>query len=131
FDPATAAALVELRGARPIAVAAVVPELDPAPDWADAAADRYLVFDPRAATVLAERGVDGDRILPVGPLAPARFAAAGLEERPALRERFRISSDGPVVVVEVAGLGYEASGHLAMQLSLTGLAATYLFAAGD
>jgi hypothetical protein len=131
FDPATVGALDELRRGRPFAVVGVVAELDPADDWSAAVADRFLVLDDHAAVRLAELGQPADRILPIGPLAPAGFASAAREDRAALRARFKIAAGAPVVLIEVAGLGAEAVGQLALQLSLQTAPATYLFAAGD
>src|SRR5947207_2048722 len=60
------------------------------------------------------------------------LADAGAQERTALRTRFKLG--GKVALVEVAGLGAELTGQLALQLSLLdgGDAITFLFdAAGD
>jgi hypothetical protein len=113
-------------------VVAVVPELEPnGEEWAVAGADRYLTVDDAAAVALADGGVDGARVLSVGPFCPLPYAQAGRETRAALRGRFKLPASGPVVLVEVAGLGYETSSQLALQLSLASAKAAYLFAAGD
>ena len=134
FDPGSAAVLSAARDESdaPAPVVAVVPELEPrGEEWAAAAADRYLTVDDAAAVALADGGVDGARVLPVGPFCPLLYAQAGRETRAALRARFKLPSSGPVVLVEVAGLGYETSSQLALQLSLANAKAAYLFAAGD
>ena len=134
FDPGSAAALSAARdeSEAPAPVVAVVPELDPrGEEWAAAAADRYLTVDDAAAVALADGGVDGARVLPVGPFCPLLYAQAGRESRASLRARFKLPAGGPVVLVEVAGLGYDATSQLALQLSLSSAKAAYLFAAGD
>ncbi|HKE16114.1 MAG TPA: hypothetical protein VKB80_14660 [Kofleriaceae bacterium] len=134
FDPASAAALSAARDQAdaPAPVVAVVPDLDPdGEEWGTAGADRYLVVDDHAAVCLADGGVDGERVLPVGPFCPLPYAEAGREARSDLRARFKLPSSEPVVLVEVIGLGYETTSQLALQLSLTGQRASYLFAAGD
>jgi UDP-N-acetylglucosamine:LPS N-acetylglucosamine transferase len=134
FDPGSAAALAAARDEsdRPAPVVAVVPELEPkGEEWAVASADRYLTVDDAAAVALADGGVDGARVLPVGPFCPLLYAQAGRETRAALRARFKLPPGGPIVLVEVAGLGYETTSQLALQLSLSSAKAAYLFAAGD
>jgi UDP-N-acetylglucosamine:LPS N-acetylglucosamine transferase len=131
FDPGSAQALSVARdeAARPSPVIAVITELEPAAAWAATDADRYLVVDDEAAVTLADHGVEGERILVVGPVCEHGFAAAGAEGRAAVRARFSLG-DGPMVLVEVAGLGYDTTSQLALQLSLAGKA-LYLFDAGD
>ena len=133
FDPATAAALSVVRdeSANAAPVVAVIAELDPDPTWAATDADRYLTIDEEAAVALAEHGVDGERIIPVGPLCEWAFVEAAKEPREALRQRYRIDGARPVVVVHVDGLGYESASQIALQLSLIEGNATYLFDAGD
>jgi len=134
FDPGSAAALSAARddSETPAPVVAVVPELEPkGEEWAGAGADRYLTVDDAAAVALADGGVDGARILPVGPFCPLPYAQAGREARAALRGRFKLPATGPIVLVEVSGLGYETTSQLALQLSLSSAKAAYLFAAGD
>jgi hypothetical protein len=132
FDPFAAQALSVARdqAANPAPVVAVVPELEPAAAWAEAAADRYCAVDDVAAVALADAGVEGDRILVAGPLGERAYADAAGEERAALRARFTLQT--PAVVVEVAGLSPELVGQLTMQLSLGSLSErlTYLFDAG-
>jgi hypothetical protein len=133
FDPATAAALSVVRdeGSHAAPVVAVIAELQPDSTWAATDADRYLTIDEEAAFVLAEHGVDSERILPVGPLCEWAFVEAAKESRESLRQRHRIDGGGPVVVVHVDGFGYEGSSQIALQLSLVGGSATYLFDAGS
>lgn len=133
FDPATAAALSLVRdqGRHSAPVIAVVAELQPDAAWAAADADRYLIVDEEAAVELAEHGVEGDRIIPVGPLCEWAFVEAAQEPRDALRERYRIEGGAPVVVVSVEGFGYESTSQIALQLSLIAGNATYLFDAGN
>ena len=133
FDPATAAALSLVRdqGKHSAPVIAVVAELQPDAAWAATDADRYLVVDEEAAVELAEHGVEGERIIPVGPLCEWAFVEAAQEPRDALRQRYRIEGGAPVVVVNVEGFGYESTSQIALQLSLVAGNATYLFDAGN
>ncbi|MEO8554809.1 MAG: hypothetical protein ABI678_32750, partial [Kofleriaceae bacterium] len=81
---------------------------------------------------LQDAGVEGDRILAVGAIGERAFADAGAQERAAVRSRFKLT--GKLALVEVAGLGAEMTGQLALQLSLLDAneAITFLFdAAGD
>jgi hypothetical protein len=134
FDPHSALALTVARDQvqNPAPVIAVVGELEPAGAWAQTDADRFVAIDELAAVALADAGVEGDRILVVGAIGERAFADASREDRGALRTRFKLS--GKVALVEVAGLGPELTGQLALQLSLLDGtdAITWLFdAAGD
>jgi hypothetical protein len=134
FDPHAALALTVARDqvTNPAPVVAVVGELDPATAWAQTDCDRFVVVDELAAVALADAGVEGERVLVVGAIGERAFAEAGAQDRAALRARFKLS--GHVALVEVAGLGAEQTGQLALQLSLLdgGDAITFLFdAAGD
>lgn len=132
FDPgATTVLTVARNGAlQPSPVVAVVDELTPDEAWGVTDADRYLVVDDEAAMSLQEGGVAGDRILTVGPLCESRFWQAATTAKSTLRKRFKLAS-GPVVLVEVAGLGYDTTTQVALQLSLSQVEPTYLFDAGD
>jgi hypothetical protein len=134
FDPHSALALTVARDQvqNPAPVIAVVGDLEPVPAWSQTDADRFVAIDELAAVALADAGVEGDRILVVGAIGERAFAEAGLQDRTALRARFKLQ--GKVALVEVAGLGAELTGQLSLQLSLldSGSAITYLFdAAGD
>ncbi len=140
FDPYAALALTVARDqvANPAPVIAVVGELEPAAAWAQTDADRFVAVDELAAVALADAGVEGERILVVGAIGERAFADAAREDRAALRTRFKLPAVGAagarVALVEVAGLGPELTGQLALQLSLldSGEAITWLFdAAGD
>jgi hypothetical protein len=140
FDPHAALALTAARDLIPavagaaVPVIAVVGDLDPASAWAQCDADRYVAVDDLAAVALADAGVEGERILVVGAIGERIFAEAGAQDRAALRTRFKLpSSPGKVALVEVAGLGAEETGQLALQLSLLdgGDAITFLFDAGN
>ena len=74
--------------------------------------------------------MEGDRILVVGAIGERAFADAGAQDRASVRTRFKLS--GKIAVVEVAGLGGEATGQLVMQLSLMSNSdhITFLFDAG-
>lgn len=136
FDPHAALALTTARDLIPavagaaVPVIAVVGELDPASAWAQSDADRFVAVDELAAVALADAGVEGDRILVVGAIGERLFAEAGMQDRAALRTRFKLA--GKVALVEVAGLGAEETGQLALQLSLLdgGDQITFLFDAG-
>ncbi|HET7502694.1 MAG TPA: hypothetical protein VFK02_16850 [Kofleriaceae bacterium] len=137
FDPHAALALTVARDqvATPAPVIAVVGELEPAAAWAETDADRFVCVDELAAVELADAGVEGERILVVGAIGERAFADAAAGDRAALRARFKLPAPGArVALVEVAGLGPELTGQLALQLSLLdgGDAITWLFdAAGD
>ena len=101
----------------PAPVIAVVGDLDPAAAWAQTDADRFVAVDELAAVALADAGVEGDRILVVGAIGERAFAEAGATRiARALRTRFKLA--GKIALVEVAGLGAELTGQLALQLSL-------------
>jgi Monogalactosyldiacylglycerol (MGDG) synthase len=136
FDPHAALALTVARDQvqNPAPVVAVVAELEPAAAWAQTDADRFVAVDELAAVALADAGVEGDRILVVGAVGERAFADAGAQDRAALRQRFKLGGAGQVALVEVAGLGAEQTGQLALQLSLLDGSdrLTFLFdAAGD
>src|SRR6187549_3774200 len=134
FDPHSALALTVARdqAQNPAPVIAIVDDLEPGAAWAQTDADRFVAIDEIAAVALADAGVEGERILVVGAIGERAFADAGAQDRPSLRTRFKLG--GKVALVEVAGLGAEHTGQLALQLSLldSGDQITFLFdAAGD
>jgi hypothetical protein len=134
FDPHSALALTVARDQvmNPAPVIAVVGELDPVAAWAQTDADRFVAVDDLAAVALADAGVEGERILVVGAIGERAFAEAGATERTLVRTRFKLG--GRIALVEVAGLGAELTGQLALQLSLLDAneTITFLFdAAGD
>jgi hypothetical protein len=134
FDPHSALALTVARDhvMNPAPVIAVVGDLEPVAAWAQTDADRFVAVDELAAVALADAGVEGERILVVGALGERAFAEAGHTDRILVRTRFKLG--GRVALVEVAGLGAELTGQLALQLSLLDAneQITYLFdAAGD
>jgi len=134
FDPHSALALTVARDQvmNPAPVVAVVGDLDPVAAWAQTDADRFVAVDDLAAVALADAGVEGDRILVVGAIGERAFAEAGATDRTLVRTRFKLG--GRVALVEVAGLGAEMTGQLALQLSLLDAneTITFLFdAAGD
>ena len=134
FDPSAAMALTVARDQvqNPAPVVGVVGELEPAARWGSTDCDRLCAIDEVAAVALADAGVEGDRILVVGAIGERAFAEAAAQDRAALRQRFKLG--GKVALVEVAGLGAEHTGSLALQLSLLdgGDQITFLFdAAGD
>src|SRR3569623_2231573 len=133
-DPHSALALTVARDQvmNPAPVIAVVGELDPVSAWAQTDAARFVAVDDLAALALAVAGVEGERILVVGAIGERAFSEAGATDRTLLRTRFKLG--GKVALVEVAGLGAEMTGQLALQLSLLAATAhiTFLFdAAGD
>jgi hypothetical protein len=132
FDPHAALALTVARdqATNPAPVIAVVGELEPAAAWAQTDADRFIAVDELAAVALADAGVEGDRILVTGAIGERAFADAGAQDRAALRARFKLG--GRVALVEVAGMGAELAGQLALQLSLLDGTdqVTFLFDAG-
>ncbi|MGE0550065.1 MAG: hypothetical protein AB7O24_30210 [Kofleriaceae bacterium] len=136
FDPHAAIALTVARDqsfaatATAVPVVAVVGDLDPVTAWSQTDCDRFVAVDDLAAVALADAGVEGERIVVVGAIGERAFADAGAQDRAALRSRFKLA--GKVALVEVAGLGAEQTGQLALQLSLLdgGDAITFLFDAG-
>ena len=134
FDPLSTSALTVARDAvvNPAPVVGVVGDLDPGKGWGETNADRVCAIDDHAAVALADGGVEGDRLLVVGAIGERAFADAGREARATLAQRFGLQTRA--VVVEVAGLGAELTGALALQLSLAEVSErlTFLFdAAGD
>jgi len=138
FDPHAAMVLTVVRDQMPAIagspppVIAVVDELEPAAAWSQTDCDRFVAIDELAAVALSDAGVEGERILVVGAIGERPFAEAGQQDRGALRTRFKLGSK--TALVEVAGLGAEQTGQLALQLSLLdgGDQITFLFdAAGD
>ncbi len=136
FDPHAAIALTVARdqvltaSAAAVPVIAVIGDLEPLATWSQTDCDRFIAIDELAAVALADAGVEADRILVVGAIGERAFADAAAQDRAALRTRFKLS--GKVALVEVAGLGAEQTGQLALQLSLLdgGDAITFLFDAG-
>ena len=137
FDPHAAIALTVARDQVPAIAALAAPvigvvgELEPAEAWAKTDCDRFVAVDDIAAVALADAGVEGERILVVGAIGERIFAEAGAQDRAGLRTRFKLA--GKVALVDVAGLGAEATGSLALQLSLLDShdAIQYLFDAGN
>ncbi len=131
FDPGTTSALTVARdqATKPAPVLAVIDSLAPESEWATTDADRYLVVDDEAAVALTDHGVEAERVMAVGAVAEAAFVRAAAEPRAALRSRHKLG--GVVVLVEVAGLGYDMTSQIALQLSLAEANPTYLFDAGD
>jgi hypothetical protein len=136
FDPHAAIALTVARDQVPAIAALAAPvigvvgELEPAEAWAKTDCDRFVAVDDIAAVALADAGVEGERILVVGAIGERVFAEAGAQDRAVLRTRFKLA--GKVALVDVAGLGAEQTGSLALQLSLLDGhdAIQYLFDAG-
>ncbi len=132
LDPGAAAALVREReraGQAAAPVVAVVGELAPRAAWA-IDADRYVSIDDEAAVALEEHGVDGARVSVCGAPVPHAWAAAGREDRAALRVRFKLPANEAVVVVEAARLPAETLSQLVLQLALLDGQPAVLFEAG-
>lgn len=131
FDAGTTQTLSVARdsASKPAPVVAVIDDLSPTASWAATDADRYLVVDDAAAVALSDHGVESDRIMIMGPFCSYGFADAGRQARATLRNRFKVGS-GPIVVVEVDGLGYDTTSQIALQLSLSEIEPVYLFDAG-
>jgi UDP-N-acetylglucosamine:LPS N-acetylglucosamine transferase len=133
FDPGALAALVLARDRRvsPTPVVAVVPDLAPGRRWA-IDADRFLVLDDEAAVALSDHGVDGARVLVIGPLVPHGLHEAAGRSRAELRRELSIPLEAPVVVLDTRGLSLEALSQITLQLSLLARPVYTLFdAAGD
>lgn len=132
FDPHATLALTVARdqSTQPAPVVAVVADFEPGKEWGETAADRFCAVDAECAVALADHGVEGERILVVGPFGPRAWADAAREEVAAVRARFKLGAQ--VALIEVAGMGAELTSQLAMQLSLAGIAeqTTFLFDAG-
>jgi hypothetical protein len=135
FDPHAAISLTVARDEipNPSPVIGVCGDLEPAREWAQTDCDRVLAIDADAAVALADAGVEPDRILVVGAFGERAFADAGAEDRAAIRARHSLAGQ-QIVAIEVAGLGPEVTGQIALQLSLWSNAERALFlfdAAGD
>ena len=132
FDPIATSALSAARdeSSRPAPVVAVVSELEPINEWAATDADRYLTIDDQAAVALADMGIDGARILPIGAVCELAFAAAGRLDKKSLREQFKLGKR-QVVLLHVDGMGYELTSQIVLQLSLIETKALFLFDSGD
>ncbi len=117
------------RSPRPFPILAVIHDLEPSAAWSQSEADRYFVVDETAAVHLEDHSVPGHRIVPVGVFGAYAFAHAGAKSRTTIKKKFGLS--GAVVLALVEGLGVEASGQLALQLSLVSGDVTFLFDAGD
>ncbi len=136
FDPHAALALTVAcdQVQNPAPVIGVVADLEPDKAWAATDADRFVAIDELAAVALADAGVEGDRILVVGAIGERTYAEAGGQDRASVRTgalgRYKLG--GKVALVEVAGLGGEVTGQIAMQMSLMGTSdqITFLFDAG-
>ncbi len=132
FDPYAAIAMTVVRdaAATPTPVVAVVGALAPGVAWAQTDADRFLAVDDGAAVMLADHGVEADRILVVGAFGEYSFTVAARDSRDALRKRFNLA--GRVVTIAINGMTPEAVGQLLLQLSLfNGVdGTTFLFDAG-
>ncbi|HKA89392.1 MAG TPA: hypothetical protein VKE22_17110 [Haliangiales bacterium] len=118
FDSGAAAALVLARDRRvsETAVVAVVPGFAADKAWA-VAADRFAVVDDEVAVALADLGVDGARVLTLGPIVPqAIHEAAGLR-RADVRGEYKMP-DLPVVLVDSREMPDEMLQQVALQLSL-------------
>lgn len=131
FDPIATSALSSARddAERPAPVVAVVSDLEPTKEWAATDADRYLTIDDQAAVALADMGIDGARVLPIGAVCELAFAAAGKHDKKELREKFKLGQR-QVVLLHVEGLGYELTAQIVLQLSLVETKALFLFDAG-
>lgn len=131
FDAMATSMLTSVRdeAARPAPVVAVVSDLEPGQDWAATDADRYLTIDAQAAVTLADLGIDGARVLPIGAICELAFATAGKHDKKALRDKFNLGQR-QVVLLHVEGLGYELAAQLILQLSLIETKALFLFDAG-
>ena len=132
FDPIATSALSSARddAPRPTPVVAVVSELQPSEEWAATDADRYLTIDNQAAVALADMGIDGGRVMPIGAVCELTFAAAGKSDKKQLRDQFKLGQR-QVVLLHVDGMGYEVTAQIALQLSLIDTKALFLFDAGS
>ncbi len=118
FDSGAAAALVLARDRRvsETAVVAVVPGFAVDQAWA-VAADRFAVLDDEVAVALADLGVDGARILTVGPIVPAAIHEAAGMRRADVRAEYKMP-ELPVVLVDARDMEGEMLQQVALQLSL-------------
>jgi len=133
LDPGALAALVLARDRRVSAtpVVAVIADLAPGKRWA-LNADRYAVIDDEAAVLLADHGVDGARVLVVGPIVPRSLHEAAHQPRAEIRREYKLPEAGHVALVDTRGLSLEGLAQLTLQLSLLAKPAHLLFdAAGS
>lgn len=119
FDPPVARALAIARDRRVARtpVVAVVSELAPRREWR-MDADRYVVVDDDAAVALSDLGVDGARVITVGPPVSREVARAGREDKIALRDSFSLPREVPVVLVVAHDLPTHTLSQVVIQLGL-------------
>jgi UDP-N-acetylglucosamine:LPS N-acetylglucosamine transferase len=131
LDPGALAALVLARDRRVAATPAVgvVPDLAPGRRWA-VNADRFAVIDDEAAVALSDLGVDGARVVVIGPIVPRAIHEAAAEPRGAIRREYKLPEAGPVALVDCRGFELEALAQVTLQMSLLSRAAHVLFDAG-
>ena len=130
FDPGAASALVVARDRKvsETAVVAVVPGHAVDAAWA-IGADRFAVVDDEAAVALSDLGVDGARIITVGPVVPQSIHEAAALSRGAVRTEYKIP-ELPVVLVDARDVPEEMLHRIGLQLSLLDKPAFVLFDAG-
>jgi len=130
FDPGAASALVVARDRKvsATAVVAVVPGHAVDAAWA-IGADRFAVIDDEAAVALTDLGVDGARIITVGPVVSQSIHEAAGLRRGAVRDEYKIP-ELPVVLVDARDIPEEMLHRIVLQLSLLDKPAYVLFDAG-
>ncbi|MBI5477284.1 MAG: hypothetical protein HY906_00425, partial [Deltaproteobacteria bacterium] len=131
LDAVAAQALLEWRRAGRFAapVVGVDLQLDPAA-WVGVEVDMLAVADDVAAEKARRGGLPDGRVAQTGvPAAPEVAAAAG-EDRAALRARFGLVEDRPVVLVDARAVDQVAVTALMLQLTAVTTRVHLLFAGG-
>ncbi len=99
--------------------------LDPA--WAQTAVDRLCVADEIVARSGLELGLPAECLVPCGVPVCGGFSGPSSEERGALRRRFGLAADTPLVLVVTDGLDPDQLTGALFQLSLVAERAQLLF----
>ncbi|MBI4511536.1 MAG: hypothetical protein HY698_18020 [Deltaproteobacteria bacterium] len=98
-------------------VLAVVPDLDPGPEWV-VDADRHAVVDDEAAVALAARGLDGARLIVTGPVASRSLAEVGRQPRDLARAHFSLAPEETVLLLDMTDVPHDVVPPLLLQLAL-------------
>lgn len=97
------------------------------PGWARTAVDRLSVADEVQAEAAMELGLSPERLVPCGIAVCGGFSSVSPDEKGALRSRFGIPADRPVVLVVTHGLEPDELTGALFQLSMVAERASLLF----
>jgi UDP-N-acetylglucosamine:LPS N-acetylglucosamine transferase len=129
MDPTTAAAVDAWRGEgrirAPVVGVVLGLRLDPA--WARTAVDRLSVADEVQAREALELGLPAECLVPSGIPVCGGFSSVSPDEKEALRRRFDLPTDRPLVLVITHGVEHDQLTGALFQLSMVGERASLLF----